>query len=200
MSTKRLLVAAIAAAALTTSARAAEVSPRNFYVGANLGLAIFHSNDITAGGGSASVSYKSGLGFAGALGYRINEAFRAEFELAYRNNKVDKIGSSAVSGTDVTVWSYMLNGYYDFAIQGVPVKPFVVAGLGLATGKIDSPAANDSDTEFAYQLGLGVKYLFDQHFSVQAQYRYQGSQTFSKNGVDLDYGSSTIFAGATYQF
>jgi opacity protein-like surface antigen len=200
MGTKRLLVAALAAAALTSSAQAAEVSPRNFYVGANLGLAIFHGNDIRANGGSASVSYKSGLGFAGALGYRFNDAFRTEFELAYRNNKVDKIGGSAASGIDVTVWSYMLNGYYDFAIQGVPVRPFVVAGLGLATGKMKTPASDDSDTEFAYQLGLGAKYLFDAHFSVQAQYRYHGSQAFSKNGVDLDYGSSTIFGGATYQF
>ena len=35
--------------------------------------AIFHGNDIRANGGSASVSYKSGLGFAGALSYRLND-------------------------------------------------------------------------------------------------------------------------------
>ncbi len=200
MGTKRLLVAAVAAVALAGSARAAEVNPKNFYVGANLGLAIFHGNDITAGGQSASVSYKSGLGFAAALGYRFNEAMRAEFELAYRSNKVDKIGSAAISGTDVTVWSYTVNGYYDFAIQGLPVKPFIDVGLGFATGKIKSPAADDSDTEFAYQAGLGARYFLDPNFSLVVQYRYQGSSTFSKNGVDLAYGSSTIFGGVGYQF
>jgi opacity protein-like surface antigen len=199
MHLKHLLVAALAAVALASTAHAADPVGRP-YVGANLGLAVFHDNDVTAGG-TATASYKSGLGFAGALGYKFNPNVRAEFEVAYRKNDVNDIGGdTSYNVLTMTVMNYGVNAYYDFVDANLPVKPFIGAGLGYASGKLSGGGVSESDSQISYQAILGLSYPFDPNGSFTFQYRYHSSSDFSKDGVSIAYSSSTFLAGITYAF
>jgi opacity protein-like surface antigen len=205
MRVKHLLVAAIAAVALTSTARAAAPAPSSgqVYVGANLGLAIFHDNDVKSPAdftGSQTAAYKSGLGFAGALGYKHNPNLRVEAEIAYRKNSVDKIGGFTLSDTNLTIWNYGVNGYYDFANVNLPVKPFLGLGVGYASGKLQSGSFSSKDSQFSYQGIAGLAYPFDPNGNITFQYRYHSSSDFSKDGVTIAYSSSTFLAGITYAF
>lgn len=200
MRVKHLLVAAIAAVALTSTARAADSDTGKIYVGANIGLAVFHDNDITAGG-TATVAYKSGLGFVGAIGYKFSKNLRLEGEYAYRSNKVKDIGGdTSYNVLTMTVGNFGVNGYYDFAQVNLPVKPFLGLGLGYASGKLSGGGVSSKDSEFSYQGIVGLAYPFDPNGNITVQYRYHSSQDFSKDGVNVAYSSSTFLAGVTYAF
>ncbi len=206
MRVKHLLVAAIAAVALSSTARAAAPAPApggQVYVGAGIGLTMFHDNDVTSPAdfnGSLTATYKSGLGFAGALGYKFSQNLRVEGEVAYRQNKADKLGGYTFSDTKLTVMNYGVNGYYDFATVKLPVKPFLGIGLGYASGKFQSGTFTAKDSEFSYQGIVGLAYPFDPNGNITVQYRYHSASDFSKDNVTIAYSSSTFLAGVTYAF
>jgi opacity protein-like surface antigen len=198
---KHLLVAAFAALALASTARAAEPVGKP-YLSANLGLSVFHDNDISDGfGNTATVAYKSGLGFAGALGYKFNPNVRGEFEIAYRKNDVNDIGGdTSYNVLSLTVMNYGVNVYYDFVDASLPLKPFIGAGIGYASAKLSGGGLSESDSQFAYQAIVGVAYPFDPNGNITFQYRYHSASDFSKDGLSIAYGSSTFLAGITYAF
>jgi opacity protein-like surface antigen len=200
MNLKHLIVAAFAALALASTARAADPVGRP-YLSANLGLAVFHDNDVSDGVGSATASYKSGLGFAGALGYKFNPNVRAEFEIAYRKNDVNDVGGdTSWNVLSLSVMNYGVNVYYDFVDASLPLKPFLGAGLGYASAKLSGGGVSESDSQIAYQAIVGLAYPFDPNGNITFQYRYHSSSDFSKDGLSIAYSSSTFLAGITYAF
>lgn len=134
-------------------------------------------------------SYVIGAG----VGYRVNPNIRGEIALGYRGGfELDEADAGAPPTTfrgKIRSWSAMLNGYYDFDVGG-PWKPYVMAGVGLARNKVKTisatnPAAatqpalfsnfqlgGDTDTSFAWQLGLGVGYAVSGAMTLELGYRY----------------------------
>ena len=108
------------------------------YVEVSPGLSMISDSD-TSGGFFAfpDIEYDRGFTIGGALGYQIQDQVRAEASLSYRTADVDQVGGiSAGASGDVNVTSLMANVYYDFDL-GLPVTPYLGAGLGLARVDLD---------------------------------------------------------------
>jgi opacity protein-like surface antigen len=186
----KLLVAA-AFLALSVLPAAAAQGP---YVGASVGLFMPHDADLSVPGlGTGDVEYDLGVGFTIKAGYKVDD-FRIEGEFGYQTADVDN-----ASGVDLTVLSYMVNGYYDFKVNS-PLKPFVGVGVGLLNGEMDVQGFKPDDTVFGYQFTAGVAYPLDKNLNFDVYYRFQGSADFELDGADLSYTSSNINAGLRYNF
>jgi outer membrane immunogenic protein len=197
---KSKLLIAVAFIALSVLPAAAQ-GP---YVGASGGLFIPHESDITITGlGSANVEYDVGGGFNINAGYDFN-GFRLDAEFGYKAADIDKIsgpgGSVSVSGADITVLSYMVNGFYDFKINS-PVKPYLGVGIGILNGELDDNGISSDDTVFGYQVTAGIAYPMNKNLSFDLFYRLQGApKDFDVDGTKLSYTSSNINLGLRYNF
>lgn len=114
------------------------------------------------------------------------------------------IPAAIETSTSVRHNSYMANFYYDFAISGSKWTPYVGAGVGLGTyvqkanvnidvdineqiagmippailesipsGKMK--VADDTLTEFEWQVGLGATYNFNENWALDIGYRFNSS-------------------------
>lgn len=166
----------------------------------------------------------TGLGLAGALGFRLNRNIRFEAEINYRDNDADSLtitnpgsltGLTADADGDVTSWGGMANVYYDFDGVG-PVKdggklvPYVMGGLGWANVDADvssngSQLVNDDDSVFAYQLGAGVGYEVAERVTLDLGYRYYTTDDpdlTDSSGADFEseYENHSVMASVRYAF
>ena len=194
MKFRLLLVGALLVASMSSAYAAGP------YVAAAGGLSIFHDSDVSAGY-TRTISYNIGAGFGVSAGYNFDGP-RIEFEFGYRNNNINEVNSFSVSGTDLTVLSYMINGIYDFKTNS-PFSPFIGVGLGMVNGTIDVQPTGDNtaDTEFGYQAIFGVSYAVNKNLNLDLSYRFQGAASdFKFQEVKVSYMSSNIFAGMRYNF
>jgi len=87
-------------------------------------------------------TYHPGFAISGAIGYKFESGFRAEFETAFRSNAPGQfVLTSAFPWGFVPYvgkeerYSFMVNGYYDFKakvpLTDIPLYPYVGAGVGL---------------------------------------------------------------------
>lgn len=196
----RMLLVVFIVAVLATPAMAASTGP---YMGASLGVSIVHDTDVH--NPDFSLEYDPGFAFNIVGGYNF-EPVRLEAEFGYKNADVDKASvgglSGSLPGTDITVLSYMLNGYYDFKLAGrSPITPFIGAGLGILHGELDVQGSKGDDTVFGYQFMLGAAYKVTRNVSLDLSYRFQGAASdFSESGTSFSYHSSNILAGMRYNF
>lgn len=183
---KKVLLLAASFLVLTSAVAFAE-GP---YVGADLGLSIAHESDVEiVGVGSGTVDYDTGFGFDLRGGYDFGQG-RVEAEFGYRANDFED------TSEDLTVMSYMVNGYYDFKM-GAPVTPFVGLGVGLLNGDIDG----ESDTTFGGQLALGVAFQLNKQVKLDLTYKYLTTfSDFESDGVEVDYSNSSLLIGARFNF
>ncbi|HIJ97330.1 MAG TPA: porin family protein [Desulfuromonadales bacterium] len=175
------------------------------YVGVAGGISMVHDSDVKVTGytGKATASYDAGVGFNLLGGYNFDGA-RVEGEFGYKNATMDKLSGSGgtvkLNDTDITIMSYMVNGYYDFKTNS-QLTPFVGAGLGIINGEIKSQGSKDSDTVFGYQIAVGAGYNVNKNVVLDLAYRFQGAASdFSKNNVSFSYNSSNLLAGIRYNF
>ena len=150
-----------------------------------------------------TTEYKTGYGFNIDAGYNF-DGFRLEGEFGYKAADVDKftaLGASAsISGVDMTVLSYMVNGYYDVKVNA-PVQPFFGVGIGVINGELDIVGNKFDDTVFGYQFTAGVTGAVNKNLNLDLYYRFQGAASdFEKEGGKLAYTSSNIFAGVRFNF
>jgi opacity protein-like surface antigen len=139
-------------------------------------------------------SFKDGWGASGFFGFIVDEALRGEVEAGYRTSAIDKVrvdrndllpasaGSDFAADGQVDMGFAMLNLFYDFHIEGLPVLPWVGVGVGGAHvnyqfdydyGDPLAPARADaSDWQFAYQLMAGVTVPVGKTTSMSLGYRY----------------------------
>jgi opacity protein-like surface antigen len=139
-------------------------------------------------------TFKDGWGVTGFMGFVIDEALRGEIEAGYRINNIEKVrvdrnallpasaGNEFNVDGQVDMGLAMVNLYYDFHIEGLPVLPWV--GVGVGGGHVNyqfiydygdplAPAMADaSDWQFAYQLMAGVTVPVGQSTSMSLGYRY----------------------------
>ena len=198
------------ALALATTALAGPALARPaqaWYVGIDAGAIQAENQDmrITSTGGvvtqnALTTKYDTGYDVDGNIGYDFG-AFRAEFEVGYKNNKTNHInvntgglpvlpfaGGSSVPPTgsyqsDGTsrILSFMGNGLLDFGGSGPSsIGGFVGGGVGVARVKQNNYAIqtggnvflNDSDTRFAWQLLAGIYKPLTPHVDLGLKYRF----------------------------
>lgn len=198
--TKKTLLAALLVC-ISTSAMAAD-GP---YFGVNLGITLPTDSDVTeAGYPGATAAYDNGFAFGASLGRKMGSG-RLEAELGYKSFDLNQIsvngfGSANVDG-NASVLSLMGNGYFDFDTSSA-VKPFVMGGLGFAKISLDSTDldANEDDTVFAFQLGVGLGFAVNETTTLDIAYRYMGTTEADFTGTKVTYGSNNFLAGIRVAF
>ena len=167
---------------------------------------------------SVDTDHDMGPAVAGAVGYHVTDNFRLEGEMSYRTNDVDS-GTLSIAGTpidlqnpkgDTTAGALMANAAYDFNQIDAPVVPYVTGGIGLARVEYDLREDggrwwDDSDTVFAWQLGLGAKYQATESLDIDLGYRYFATddpsiQDAGGDALESEYQSHTVTLGAQYNF
>lgn len=232
---------------LSSNALAADKS--GFYVTGKIGTSGVKMSDqkLNITNTDFDINYNDNFGsktkwvFGGgaALGYDFNEKFnvpiRTELDFMFRgkasaNNNLFSIsdvwgGSSADFKNEVTLNTFMLNGFYDFRNESA-FTPYISAGIGLANlkhklglqGRVwdasDELIYNGHDSKsktqnnFAWSLGLGVQYAINSDLSMDLSYRYldAGKSTLSIGQGDdaikskVKAQSNDILLGITYRF
>lgn len=168
------------------------------YVSGNLGITMPTDSDVS--GGNGELTYDAGFAIGAALGYSFGDA-RLEAEAGYKIADMDKgLGLTGIDG-DLRVHSLMGNGYIDLKISPT-VKPYLMAGIGMANIALDSNDlhVDDDDTVFAYQAGAGFGYALNNKVTLDFSYRYMGTTDAEIDGEDVEYGSHNFLAGIRVQF
>lgn len=137
-------------------------------------------------------TYDVGYAAGAALGYRFNRNFRAEAEIAYRNNHLDSVkhhyyGKVHPKGHTSSL-SYMANGYYDFDLDGF--TPYVGVGVGYAHLKAhvshEGVQAKGSESGIAGQAMVGVSKRICHNTDLGVEYRYFAARSnFHEQSVNL---------------
>ncbi len=170
------------------------------YVSVSAGLGLLGDSTVKTAGLTIdnAFGYKAGVPVGVAVGFKADE-FRLEGAVGYQSHTIDEVGAG-----DISIWSFMGNGYYDISMADSSVTPYLTAGLGFAS--ISASNGGLDATEFAWQLGAGVGFKASENVVVDLGYRY-----FRTSDVHVaDYGlgipadisiaGSNILAGIRYSF
>jgi opacity protein-like surface antigen len=208
----------------SSSAYSAE---EGWYMRGSIGPALLNDTDVTVSeaeleallggnvpaGSTAAVELEFDTGFFinFAPGYDFGD-FRLESEFAYEVNNIGKINetlnapgvdpvsdSSYVKGGNVTNLSLLFNGYYDF-LKGSAVRPYITAGIGVARVNAQIEGDDDTDSVFAYQVGVGLSYNMSENVALDFGYRYFATSDLDAFGLEFSNSSHSILLGARYNF
>jgi OOP family OmpA-OmpF porin len=185
-----------------------------WYVGVLGGVNLMDETDASfndnVGGGELSdiLEHKTGFGGGALVGYDFG-SFRLQGDLIYRRNKVeseiyDGADEQFDSAATATV-APMVSVLYDID-TGTAFTPYIGAGVGGASVKVDYDGTSDSEWSFAYQGVAGVNYDITSNLLVGAEYRYFA--TPDVDGLSIDDGTQnsyetsnhSFFLGLTYKF
>jgi len=186
----------------------AHAEPRNpaLYLGLGAGANFMSDANIDGFGIGTEADYDSGLAGAITLGYKREDGFRSEFEVAGRDNDVDQLRNMGSADGKVEALTFMGNILYDFQRFG-KIKPYLGGGIGLARVRFDSVRPigagmiNDHDTVFAYQGIAGVSFDLTDRFEVYGDYRYLRTsdldvqEAVSGTTVHAEYSNHTVLGG-----
>lgn len=196
---KKMLLLAGVASVFAFNANAFDFSP---YLSAKAKYAITE-NSVDSAVAKRNID-KDLFGGSGAIGLRVpfcnKSAFRIEAEY---NRTADAKKTFSYEGLkskgELRVQALMFNAYYDFA-TGTHLTPYVGAGMGGARLKYSEHEKAIHQTELAWQLGFGVAYDFNSHWSADLGYRYIDYGKFKSHGVEVESKANEIMLGARYTF
>ncbi len=187
------LLASASALALclgVASAQAAEpaaeetVRPQDLWYVSLFGGASFAGDmETERSGATFSPDFDTGFLVGGAIGRRINDAFRVEGEISYARYKTDRVnygnGSYDLAGGDLSATYLLANVWADVTRLG-EATVYVGGGLGAAYVDGDIYFSNpgslgygSSEWGFAGQLGAGVTYAVAQNIDLDFGYRFK---------------------------
>jgi len=149
------------------------------------------------------------------IGYRFNDWLEAEFQLAYRPdmdfegtsnfNQLSVDFNQEVSAEGKSLSAMFVGIVRPLALTSMasfPVKPLILAGLGIAHNTIDQvtftfPSTSTitpkgSTTGFAWTVGVGLSYEISKSLELQCIYRY-----FDPGKITTDVGTMTITRNST---
>ena len=194
--------------------------PHHAYMAFQAGGVWLQNSDNTSNGANAESSYKIGYGLAFRVGDQFSRHWRAEWEISYASNDVDKItlksGYGAYDGSytnadgRVSALSGMANMLYDFT-PDQSYHPYIGAGIGVSRISAHSVGANgitivdDSTPAFAYQGIAGIELDFSPQAAVYLDYHYfaamnpQMTDTLGEK-FDTEYKASNFSIGLRYFF
>lgn len=126
--------------------------------------------------------------FAGSVGYAWRNGFRVEGQVLYEQMPINQVqiknagniarastGTAAAEG-DATALFLLANVAYDFETAG-PWSPYVIGGFGAAQIGFNDvksqgvPLFDDASWVLGFGFGLGVSYIFTDHWTGDVGYR-----------------------------
>jgi outer membrane protein OmpA-like peptidoglycan-associated protein/opacity protein-like surface antigen len=184
------------------AAEAAITTPTGWYLSLGAGVNWIEDGDVTEfdpPGVLETVmhfSWEDGFVATGAVGYDFGDHWRAEFEVAYRDNDDDGFcrgGRSCAGGsTDVWEFSQMVNVLYDIGLGG-NWEASVGAGVGgnlvaMRSGSFFDTSGTADDYVLAGQLIAQVGYRFAERWQLYLDYHYMimDDPEFQNPGDALD--------------
>lgn len=156
------------------------------------------------------VSYRSGFEAGGSIGFKSNP-MRYEGEATYLRATPNKFHINGVKQTGVGGYTQailgLVNIYYDFPYTLAPaLQPYL--GVGFGYGWIQSvlnqtgPTLNThfvaQSSAFAYQGTAGIMFNFAENYSLNAGYRFVGTNNLFAFGKIFQVHMATV--GVTYRF
>ncbi len=180
------------------------------YVGLGAGVSFANDSDVTGTGVNVTADYDTGYSIIGAIGNAYKNGLRGEFELGYRGLDVGSVSGVTTGSGDVNVFSFMINGLYDFKNK-TKWTPYIGVGIGGANISADavSPVGgsvlDESDLVFAYQGIAGLTYQVNSNLGLYADYRYFATADPSfdlTNGTDVnsEFSDHRIMFGLRWHF
>jgi OmpA-OmpF porin, OOP family len=197
-----LLGAALAAPGAFAQAPAATMT-KGAYVFGDIGanwLRDAHTNGV-----NTTYSYDTGWAGVAGGGWGFGNGIRLEGELGHRGSDVSNTGG------DATATTFMANALYDFD-TGTPFTPYVGVGTGLAHVRFHnvgvpgtSNSINDDDNVWAYQGIVGGTYQLRDHWKIDANYRYLGTErpdftAANDTSAESHYRDHALLVGVRYEF
>ncbi|WP_294345099.1 acyloxyacyl hydrolase [Prosthecochloris sp.] len=172
------------------------------YVSASAGLALLSESDVE-GSWVTDIDYKSGFVINGALGLD-GGMYRIEGAVGYQVSDWDEINGIELADNvdaEVSILSFMANGYLDIEMPVSMVTPYLTAGVGIANVDFEDFEDSDDDTVFAYQFGAGVGIDAIPNVMLDLGYRYFATGDVSPaEDVDVSIASHNIVAGVRVNF
>ena len=128
-------------------------------------------------GGRVEGDVDASAQFAAAWGASLEGNWRAERAVGYRSQDIEttiRVGplSQTFEGDKAQTLSLDINAYYDFPVAG-PVKPYLGAGIGAASVKIDDGLLDDKGSALTLQAIAGASVAVSPRVSLFAEARYQ---------------------------
>ena len=196
----RAVYATISAFLLATAPASAE-----FYIAGHAGPSFLADSDfVDFDNDLVRAEFDTGIAVGGEAGFAFPQGFRVGGEITYRENEVDRFrgsGTSNPGGVEVSAWSFMGNGWYEFGTNS-PVRPYVGGGIGIAVLETDRFAVggvvvtDEDDTVFAFQVGGGVAFDVNPKLAITLDYRYFGTADPEFGLVESEYDSHNLLIGA----
>lgn len=200
--------------AYTPPPPASQEAQRLWYAALHGGVVWLSDFEFDSFGDLFETEMDTGWAAGGALGYRYQNGFRAEFEGTWRDNDGEiffidpEFGPLPDGPAEVSALNLMLNGLYDFNMGG-GFSPYIGAGIGAARVSMemfdDGDAEEDDGWAFAYQFIGGVSFgMPNTAMEFFADYRYMstaGLELFDEDVLDHDeYESHTVLGGLRFNF
>jgi opacity protein-like surface antigen len=195
------------------------VAAGGYYIGIQGGVGFLPETKAQDSEGSVNFSYDAGYDGSITLGYDIGNNYpnigngRIEVEFNAASNDINEVetieGNVTVDGSADRA-SIMFNTIGEYVTESGMII-YALLGLGWAEISLDNvsilgePFVDDSNSQLAYQAGVGVAWRFSDHFFVDLGYRYYGTtdpEFTKKDGGNLDYeyASHRLLAGLRLQF
>ena len=209
----------ILAAAAFFMATATAGHAEGIYASGFGGLNILPSEEFTIGDGITVhiFDYKAGYTFGGAVGTRIAENIRAEFELSRFSADVDRLRVPEAPLTidltgDAQGTVGLANVWFDWENDSA-ISPY--AGLGLGLGRVAMDTAEPgfgailvgSETGLAAQAGAGLRLAASNSVTVDLGYRFKTVRNLGffvpdlgADTTDFNLSMHQFQLGLTYQF
>lgn len=191
------------------------------YVGVTAGTPLTSVTKLSDSSGSLDTDFSPGYLAGLCAGVTFDMPFawnidriRTEVEIGYRSSDLKSVKTSqgqstSLNGT-VSVSNVMMNGYLENTTQllsDVNTTLFLTAGVGAANASISSISyqgatlvKSASDTQLAYQGGLGAGFELTKNITLDASYKYMATTAFNFAGIKAEYGSHNILLGVRYAF
>jgi len=178
------------------------------YVGVSAGLGLLNDSAAKFVGVTVdnAVGYSAGVPVGVAVGYTSGD-YRLEGAAGYQSHNIDTFFGEAVdTNDDVSVLSFMVNGYYDITINDSSVSPYLTAGLGFASITSGDGADSLDESAFAWQVGAGFGFKASENVVIDLGYRYFKTADITiaefdgGESADLTISGSNILAGVRYNF
>lgn len=219
----KAILSALAVLGMTLSGSAAHAAgDTGVYIAPRISFNVHQLTDFRIKGPGTNqkldTGYDQRFGLALALGYDfyVNQAlpFRAEAEFMYvaRGKESDStgLGNNIHYSQKNEVKALFFNGYYDLHNSTI-FTPYVGAGLGVAwiksSGSLNGwGAGNESDTNLAWNVGVGVGVELNYNATLDFGYRYarlgEAQTSTSLNGYHLksNLGLHQFTVGLRYAF
>jgi len=175
-----------------------------WYAGGEIGSSSF---DLKLPGGystnqSGLTQDKSDVGFAGFVGYRINQFVSGEVgyldlgKYSLKNQAGDTASAEFKGVTGNLLWRYALNDRW-----ALTAKTGLLLAAGKARAQVSGTGYSQSKSSVAPLLGIGVDYALDKKWTLRGQYLDVGAASVAEAvGTKVKLRDSFISFGVLYDF